>query len=92
MFWVDLAVAAPLDGIIAGALGYEMRSDDPNAQYIALVRWLKVVRLRACVVRVHVFVWNVCICMSVCMGTCACQVALVQDASNNGIVHVVVAC
>eukprot|EP00967_Tisochrysis_lutea_P103119 scaffold155510_cov18-Tisochrysis_lutea.AAC.2 len=43
MFWVDLLVAAPLDGIIAGAMGIEMRHEDTRAQYIALVRWLKVV-------------------------------------------------
>lgn len=45
MFWVDLLVAAPLDGIIAGAMGIEMRHEDTRAQYIALVRWLKVGRL-----------------------------------------------
>ena len=44
MFWIDLAVAAPLDGIIAGAMGIELRAEDPRAQYIALVRWLKLVR------------------------------------------------
>ena len=43
MFWVDVTVALPLDGIIAGALGIQHRAEDQRAEFIALVRWLKIV-------------------------------------------------
>ncbi len=44
LFWVDLLTTFPVDGVVAAALGLRYRQDSAAAQWLGLVRWLRVVR------------------------------------------------